>query len=499
MRSPLAICAAVASLTCVTAAQAANYAVDRADDAAVGACTAAVNDCTLRGAITTANTDNTTTFITVPANMRIKLTAPLPPITETLSLNGASARTSIIDGSQIASFGGQTGALVDEAPGTVSDLGFTGIHNDLPADEFAIVATGVPTTLERLAVVANHVTGIGTQGAVTLADSLVAGNTGEQAGGVLQNGGSLLVRNSTVTGNVAAPEPGFFTAPFALTGGVYALGALAIENSTIAGNAVADGAVPRFGAQLGDEERFVPTIESSIVAGSARFGDCGGRWQSFGHNVASDASCGLTATGDREGVDPKLSALADNGGPTDTMALGSDSPAIDNGSGCTAVTGDQRGLARTLGATCDSGAFESAFTVPVTPPPPPPPPPPTTTTTVTAPPPPPPPADTTAPKLTVSGLHTTVTRTAFNAGLGLVLAADEPYAARVTLRRIPGAVVAATAVAGAAKARTIRLKPSPKLRAGSRTARFRLEIEATDASGNRRTLSRTVTVAAHRR
>src|SRR5262249_30055996 len=161
-------------------------------------------DCTLRGAITTANADNTTSFITVPANMRIALTSPLPPITDTLFLSGASARTSIIDGSQIQSFGVQTAVLDDEAPGSITDLRIVGIHNDAAADEFAVVADGRggAITLQRIAVVGNHVTAIATVGlGITLADSLVAGNTGEQVGGVLQNGGFLLVRNSTVTAN----------------------------------------------------------------------------------------------------------------------------------------------------------------------------------------------------------------------------------------------------------------------------------------------------------
>ena len=60
--------------------------------------------------------------------------------------------------------------------------------------------------------------------------------------------------------------------------------------------------------------------------------------------------------------DPKLAPLADNGGPTDTMALLVGSPAIDAGADCPAS--DQRGLSRVVGATCDAGAFESPFTAP---------------------------------------------------------------------------------------------------------------------------------------
>ena len=58
-------------------------------------------------------------------------------------------------------------------------------------------------------------------------------------------------------------------------------------------------------------------------------------------------------------VDPKLAALADNGGPTKTHALLEGSPAIDAGS-MTELKFDQRGppYARTLHSIPDIGAFE---------------------------------------------------------------------------------------------------------------------------------------------
>jgi hypothetical protein len=51
-----------------------------------------------------------------------------------------------------------------------------------------------------------------------------------------------------------------------------------------------------------------------------------------------------------------LQALADNGGPTRTMAIPLTSPAFDAGLGCPTI--DQRGTARPQGAACDLGAFE---------------------------------------------------------------------------------------------------------------------------------------------
>jgi hypothetical protein len=59
--------------------------------------------------------------------------------------------------------------------------------------------------------------------------------------------------------------------------------------------------------------------------------------------------------------DPALGALANNGGPTDTHALGSTSPAIGAASQapdrCAGT--DQRGVARPQGGACDIGAYES--------------------------------------------------------------------------------------------------------------------------------------------
>jgi hypothetical protein len=66
-----------------------------------------------------------------------------------------------------------------------------------------------------------------------------------------------------------------------------------------------------------------------------------------------------------------LGPLADNGGPTLTMALGAGSPAIDivvPSAGC--LPTDQRGAPRPQGVACDAGAYEAAAQ-PVPPPPPP--------------------------------------------------------------------------------------------------------------------------------
>jgi hypothetical protein len=58
-------------------------------------------------------------------------------------------------------------------------------------------------------------------------------------------------------------------------------------------------------------------------------------------------------------TNPELGTLADNGGPTQTIALGTGSSAIDAGGANTTCAGtDQRGAVRPYGSGCDIGAYE---------------------------------------------------------------------------------------------------------------------------------------------
>jgi hypothetical protein len=66
-------------------------------------------------------------------------------------------------------------------------------------------------------------------------------------------------------------------------------------------------------------------------------------------------------------ADPLLGALADNGGPTQTRALSSGSPAIDAGNNSACPAADQRGILRPQGGGCDIGAYEFLVVLTATP------------------------------------------------------------------------------------------------------------------------------------
>jgi len=195
--------------------------------------------------------------------------------------------------------------------------------------------------------------------ATTINNSTVNGNTagGGGAGIVIEEGaGSVTINNSTISGNNAGDGDG---------GGIITGAELMLNNCTIYNNAA---------AQIGGVwvYRVNATVKNTIIAGNTS-GNChtegeGSAMTSQGYNLESGTDCGFNTQGqdgDLWDTDPRLVPLADNGGDTQTHALLSDSPAIDqiaNGTnGCgTTYTTDQRGYNRPhpVGGSCDIGAYE---------------------------------------------------------------------------------------------------------------------------------------------
>ena len=80
---------------------------------------------------------------------------------------------------------------------------------------------------------------------------------------------------------------------------------------------------------------------------------------SAGGNVIGQAGCvAAVQPTDVVSSSPRLAALANNGGPTETLEVKAGSPAIDR-AGLDCPAADQRGLPRPANA-CDAGAYQRA-------------------------------------------------------------------------------------------------------------------------------------------
>ena len=176
---------------------------------------------------------------------------------------------------------------------------------------------------------------------VTVSQSTFNDNTAQGNGGGFF-GGTAVIQNSTFTGNMASG-----------TGGAVQAGTLTLSYDTLAQNqSTGNGGGANFSS-------------SADIGGTILYG-----------NTPQDLTGAATANGQYDIVevstvaptgsltcDPKLAALADNGGPTQTMALGTGSCAIDAASAAPSIGNDQRGFGRPVGSganpLADIGAFEA--------------------------------------------------------------------------------------------------------------------------------------------
>ncbi|MCX6927330.1 MAG: immunoglobulin domain-containing protein [Verrucomicrobia bacterium] len=99
------------------------------------------------------------------------------------------------------------------------------------------------------------------------------------------------------------------------------------------------------------------SILAASSAGTNAYDTSASRITDGGFNISSDASLNLSGTS-LKNTDPKVGSLADNGGPTQTIALQTNSPAINAVPAVVSPATDQRGVPRPQGAACDIGAYE---------------------------------------------------------------------------------------------------------------------------------------------
>jgi CSLREA domain-containing protein len=195
---------------------------------------------------------------------------------------------------------------------------------------------------------------------LTVSQSTFSSNNAFEFGGAIQNLDALTVINSTFSGNSAAEGGGIYN---------YDTGRVTVTNSTLSGSSAPSGSgIKNFGGI---------DVKSTILAagsGDNCSSERAGTITDAGYNISDDASCGFAKTGSAnngDNINPLLSTagLANNGGPTKTIALQSGSPAIDaiplaqctdQASPPIPLTDDQRLYPRPdiCEAVCDIGAYE---------------------------------------------------------------------------------------------------------------------------------------------
>ncbi len=198
------------------------------------------------------------------------------------------------------------------------------------------------------------------------------GNGGSGGGGagmggaIFNDGGTVTMANCTLAENAAVGGAGAGSGQ-GMGGGIFNLsGYVTMDNNTLIANKAKQGGGGVFNLGNGAHGSGTATmvIRNTILALSADgVPDCkattistGGSMLSGGSNLVMSHE-GCSSLGMPIKVDPKLSPLAHNGGPTPTFGVTKESPAYNSGS-CGMVSTDQRGRPRPGWGGCDIGAFE---------------------------------------------------------------------------------------------------------------------------------------------
>ena len=234
----------------------------------------------------------------------------------------------------------------------------------------------------------------GPDSAVSVINCTINGNTaGGNGGGFAAEGVTLTMTGSTVSGNRSGSDGGGAyiitsgTDTVAYPGGPVAPGSL-IANCTFANNGSTtdgggidfegDGDLTIINVTIAFNSSFngggiaqtngsgTIHIGNTIVAKNNATNDpdaydpASGTFDDLGHNlVFSDPDTVFTNGSDLIGIDPLLKALANNGGPTKTLALSKHSPAENAGDDSLAPLTDQRGVNRPRDGQSDIGAYEA--------------------------------------------------------------------------------------------------------------------------------------------
>ncbi|HTY56777.1 MAG TPA: choice-of-anchor Q domain-containing protein, partial [Candidatus Binataceae bacterium] len=262
--------------------------------------------------------------------------------------------------------GGDGGAIENESTGTMMVTGTT-FSSNTATDGFGggIFNDGVSLSVTNSTFSDNSAFFAGglfnnDNVVLTISDSTFSSNTASSDGGGLFNfGGTVTITNSTMAGNSASQGGAIYTSG----------GSLTVADATLSANTSTDTSPS--GAHIYNDPSGSGsvTIQNSIL-GTSTGGNCYGTISNGNYNISSDATCSFgTSTGANsdtigDSVNPLLSTsgLQNNGGPTQTIALQVNSPAIDAIPVSLCPATDQRGVPRPdpgNPSACDIGAYES--------------------------------------------------------------------------------------------------------------------------------------------
>ncbi len=212
--------------------------------------------------------------------------------------------------------------------------------------------------------------GGGIQARGTISRTTVIGNRANSAGGLSSGYDSLVVTDSTITGNAAVVHGGGIL----LDASNDNAGSLVLRNSTVVDNSAGnplgqDLAGYTYGSKVPSEF----DVSGSIIGTSVATGGAGTNcylpatwtWTGSGPNLSSDGSCAFGTGPNATTVadDLRLGPLQTNGGQTPSRMPLRGSPAIDavtaTAAACTGS--DQRNTSRPQGGSCDLGSVERAL------------------------------------------------------------------------------------------------------------------------------------------
>lgn len=345
---------ASASVTIDRAGDAAGYVVTTTSDTGDGG--ASSGGLSLREAILAANADPGAEVITFAEELSgaIELIGPLPDLEDRIVIRGPGA-----DILTVRRGGGNSYRIFTVTTGTVAAItGLTLSDGDVAGRGGAIANSG-SLFVEGCHLKSNTATeggAIFNNGTLSVLASTLSGNAAERGGAVYNatalDASSTKITSTTLSGNTASRSGG----------GIHnASGAVTIVNSTITANTASRGA----GITSRGDQNTRTSVTNTILAGNTGpdvdFVDgFVNPFSSGGHNLVGDGrgSEVFSATGDRSGMmDPRLTPLQDNGGPTPTHA-----PLVGSlvlGAGSTSLGVDQRGVSRPQGDRDDIGAVEA--------------------------------------------------------------------------------------------------------------------------------------------